>query len=54
MEIKNKVAYIKKTRQCLFGWASFKHHLIELGVIPDFHTDVPVEWQEAYKRAHGR
>lgn len=40
-----------KPRKPWSGWAGFKHKLIEAGVINNYDCDVPVDWQEAFKKA---
>ena len=46
------VAYIKSLR--VGGWADFKHKLHRAGVLPTPVADVPLEWQEAFKKTFRR
>lgn len=55
--MKATIANAKKLGANRFGWAGFKHNLMDaLGINPaEFDTwDVPTEWQEAFKKANGR
>lgn len=55
--MKPTVANAKKLGADRFGWAGFKHKLMdELGISQaEFDRwDVPPEWQEAFKKANGR
>ena len=54
---KPTAAFIKRNRMHMGGWASFKHRLMDILGVPGSEFDrwsVPMEWQEAFKRACGR
>jgi hypothetical protein len=42
------VAYIKSLR--IATWGGFKHALHRAGVLPTPVADVPVQWQQAFKK----